>query len=362
MSAPDPLRHVFDDEPGLRRRRAGRGFFYLDSRNRPVDAATRARIERLAIPPAWKEVWICPHPQGHIQATGRDARGRKQYIYHPAWREWRAQGKFSRIIDFAAALPRLRGQVALDLGERKLSRTLVVATAVRVLDRTLMRVGNEEYARQNQSFGLTTLRDEHVARVGSKVRFSFRGKHGKPFVAEVSDRRVAAILRRLEGLPGQHLFQFVDDGEPHRITSDDVNAYIRDATRADFSAKDFRTWAATVLAVVELAKLVPEEGARAKAKNLARAIREVSARLGNTPAVCRASYVHPHILSSYLDGTLPLAASLAEALADGDGEGLLSAERSVLRLLRRRLGELEGTTEPDGKAVPAAALALAPAA
>ena len=237
--------------------------------------------------------------------------------------------------------------MARDLSERTLSRTLVLATAVRVLDRTLMRVGNDEYARHNQSYGLTTLLDEHIELAGTRLRFSFRGKHGKLFEAEFTDRRVAAVLRRLEGLPGQHLFQFVDAaGDPHRITSDDINAYIREATGGDFTAKDFRTWAATVLAVIELSKLEPAASETARKRGLRRkAIRQVAARLGNTPAVCRSSYIHPAIPASYLDGTLPTQTALFDEPGNGNGAGLLANERAVLRFLRRRVREQEQQAE-----------------
>jgi DNA topoisomerase-1 len=329
------IQHSFDDEPGVRRRRTGRGFTYIDRRGRPVDAETRVRINGLVIPPAWREVWICPTADGHIQATGRDARGRKQYIYHPAWREWREQAKFQHILDFAAALPRLRLRVAKDLYDRKLSRDLVLATAIRVLDRTLMRVGNDEYARNNQSYGLTTLRDEHIESAGARVRFGFRGKHGKLFEAEFSDRRVAAILRRLEGLPGQHIFQFLDEaGRPHRIGSDDINRYIREATGGDFTAKDFRTWAATVLAAIELTRLGAAESDASRKRNVAKAIKVVAGRLGNTPAVCRSSYVHPEVIEGYLDGSLTRA---FHPPGEEDEAGVFAAERAVLRFLRGRL-------------------------
>jgi DNA topoisomerase-1 len=352
------IKYAFDDEAGIRRRRAGRGFVYVDRHGRLVDQKTRMRIKRLVIPPAWTEVWICPDADGHIQATGRDARSRKQYIYHPAWRQWRELTKFQHILDFAAVLPKLRQHVARDLDFRRLSRERVLATAIRVLDRTLMRVGNDEYARQNQSYGLTTLRNEHIENAGSRVRFAFRGKHGKPFEAEFNDRRVAAILRRLEGLPGQHVFQYLDDaGKRHRIGSDDINAYIRKATDGDFTAKDIRTWAATVLAVVELSKLAPAASEAARRKNIVKAVTRVAARLGNTPAVCRSSYVHPEVMASYLDGTIPVESKLFEDADDGGGAGLLRAERAVLRFLRRRIKERE-TTETEPKPALAEALAL----
>ena len=328
---------AYDEQPGIRRKRRGKGFAYVDAEGKRVDKTTLRRIKSLVIPPAWTDVWICLDPKGHIQATGRDVRGRKQYIYHPRFRQWREQQKFNRVLDFAEALPKLRRKVASDLTERRLSRRLVLATAVRVLDRTLMRIGNDEYARQNQSYGLTTLLNEHIEVGGRRIRFCFRAKSGKIFNAELSDRRVAAILRKLEGLPGQNLFQYLDDETgPQRITSDDVNAYIREATGGDFSAKDFRTWAATALAVVSLLALEPATSATASKKNISRAIKNVSQRLGNTPAVCRASYVHPAVLKSYQDGSL---ASLTESIKGIDPEeepvGLSIHENEVLRFLKR---------------------------
>jgi DNA topoisomerase-1 len=328
---------VFDEEPGLRRRRRGKGFAYVDANQKPIDASTRRRIKALVIPPAWNDVWICPNPNGHIQATGRDLKGRKQYIYHPQFRQWREQQKFERILDFAEALPKLRRKVAEDLNDRRLSRTLVLATAVRVLDRTLMRIGNDEYAKQNQSYGLTTLLIDHIETAGQRVQFSFRAKSGKPFEAELNDRRVAAILRRLEGLPGQYLFQYLDEsGEPQRITSEDVNAYIREASQGEFSAKDFRTWAATVLAVTSLLELEPASNPTATKKNIAQAIKKVAQRLGNTPAVCRASYVHPEVLDSYRDGSLSSLASKLELEEELKEPGLAASEKQVLRFLRSR--------------------------
>lgn len=336
-SQADTISWAFDDQPGIRRRRRGRGFAYVDEEGHPVDDSARRRIQKLVIPPAWSDVWICKDPNGHIQATGRDLKGRKQYIYHPRFRKWREQQKFERILDFAKALPNLRRKVSADLNDRRLSRRLVLATAVRVLDRTLMRIGNEEYARQNQSYGLTTLSAEHIETGSRRVRFSFRGKSGKIFNAELADRRVIAILRRLEGLPGQYLFQYLDEkGGAQRITSDDVNAYIREAAQGTFSAKDFRTWAATVLAVTCLLQLEPASSPTAVKKNIAHAIRSVSQRLGNTPAVCRTSYVHPEALESYRDGSL---VSLASKLEEGEAEepGLSAHESEVLRFLRRRI-------------------------
>ena len=344
-SAAERITWVFDGEPGFRRRRCGKGFLYSDEEGKPVGKRTRRRIQALAIPPAWTDIWICPQPDGHIQATGRDLKRRKQYIYHAHFRQWREQLKFERILNFAEALPRLRAKVAADLNGRRLSRPLVLATAVRVLDRTLMRVGNDEYAKQNQSYGLTTLLNDHIETGGRGVRFSFRAKSGKIFTAELADRRAAAILRRLEGLSGQYLFQYLDDaGEPQRITSDDVNGYMREATQGDFSAKDFRTWAATVLAVTSLLQLEPASTPTAVRKNISQAIKQVAQRLGNTPAVCRASYVHPEVLESYRDGSL---ASLVSKLQDEepDEPTLSTNEKQVLRFLRRRMAQVQTKDE-----------------
>jgi DNA topoisomerase-1 len=335
---------TFDEEPGLRRQRRGKGFTYLDLDGSTVDDRARRRIHALAIPPAWTDVWICPDPKGHIQATGRDAKGRKQYIYHSRFREWREQQKFERILDFGAALPKLRRKVARDLHDRRLSRTLVLATAVRILDRTLMRIGNDEYARHNQSYGLTTLLTEHIEAGGKRVRFSFRAKSGKIFNVELADRRVAAILRRLEGLPGQHLFQYLDSsGEHQRITSEDVNRYIREATEGDFSAKDFRTWAATVLAVKALLQLKHASSATAIKKNITKAIKHVAQRLGNTPAVCRTSYVHPKVLESYCDGSL--AALELKQRDEPEDTALSHPEKQVLLFLKSRTAQFRD--EPD---------------
>ena len=334
---PASISYAFDGDPGLSRRRVGKGFSYTDPSGRAVDAATRRRIHKLVIPPAWTDVWICPDGNGHIQATGRDAKGRKQYIYHPEWRQWREATKFQRILGFAAALPKLRETVARDLARRKLSRALVLATAVRVLDLTLMRVGNDEYARQNQSYGLTTLLTEHIERNGKRVRFAFRGKSGKTFKAELHDRRVTSVLRRLEGLPGQHLFQFVDeDGGPCRITSDDINAYIREASGGDFTAKDFRTWAASVIAVLLLLQQETATSETATKRATAQAVKAVARRLGNTPAVCRRSYIHPDVLESYRDGSLTNLAAKIEDIEDSDTAGLFANEKTVLGFLKRR--------------------------
>ncbi len=325
------LVHVCDSEAGLVRLRRGPGFSFRDRGGRALDAETLARVKSLAIPPAWREVWICPQPNGHIQATGRDARGRKQYLYHPAWRDFRDRHKFDHAVSFGKLLPKIRYRINADLGLRGMVREKVLATIVLLLDKTHIRVGNIEYARDNGSYGLTTLRTRHLAIAGTEVRFEFTGKSGRTWRLPVRDRRVALIVRRLQDLPGQHLFKYVDaDGALSTVDSADVNAYLREISGADVSAKDFRTWAGTVLAAVALAALGPfETKVQAKAK-LKAAIEAVATRLGNTPTICRKCYVHPAIPAAYLAGTLPAFE------VDGDADtGLSSEERAVLRLLER---------------------------
>jgi len=358
------LRHVDDTRPGIRRLGTGKKlrqgkrfvpqFVYHHPDGRRVsDDATEERIRKLAIPPAWTDVWICPDPNGHLQATGRDARGRKQYRYHPRWRDERDGTKYSRMIAFGQALPQLRRRIAGDLRLPGLPRRKVLATVVRLLETTFMRVGNEEYARSNKSFGLTTLKDRHVDFGPSEVRFHFRGKSGVVHDVAVHDRAVARIVRRCRDLPGQELFQYLDaDGQPATIDSADVNDYIRDATGQDFTAKDFRTWAGTVLAALALqevdaaAEMLPARGRRPgprkpAARDVARAIERVAERLGNTPAVCRKCYVHPDVIAAYMDGTL--AASLKRRvdaqMAPRRLGALRSDEAAVLALLQRRLAQ-----------------------
>jgi len=302
------LRYVSETGPGIRRRRAGRGFVYIQGGRRVGDVDTRARIRALAIPPAWTDVWICPVANGHMQAVGRDARGRKQYRYHPRWREVRDETKYARMLAFARALPSIRVRVGADLGRRGLPREKVLATIVRLLETTRVRVGNEEYARANKSFGLTTLRDRHVDVAGPQVRFQFRGKGGKEHAVGVRDPRVARIIRNLQDLPGQELFQYIDEaGKRQAISSDDVNAYLREITGRDITAKDFRTWGGTMLAAVELRAMGQAASRREADRNVLRAIDAVAERLGNTRAVCRKYYVHPELLRAYLMGvTVPL--------------------------------------------------------
>ncbi len=284
-------------------------------------------------------MWICPSPNGHLQATGRDARGRKQYRYHPRWREVRDEAKYGRLIAFAEALPRIRRRVGRDIGHRSLGKPRVVATVVRLLDETSIRVGNDEYARENGSFGLTTMRKRHVDVTGSRITFRFRGKAGKVSDVDVSDPRVARVLRRCEALPGQHLFQYVDDaGESADVDSDDVNDYLHEVTGENFTAKDFRTWSGTVLAAWALDDLgVARSPAHAK-RQVVRAVESVAKELGNTPAVCRSCYVHPDVIEAHLEGnlTLELCATADRRVARGMS-GLTGEEAAVVALLRRRL-------------------------
>jgi DNA topoisomerase-1 len=319
------LTYVSDLDPGIRRRKAGHGFDYLDAHGEPVTGEpTLERIRKLAIPPAWTDVWIAPTERGHIQATGRDAKGRKQYRYHERWRETRDAHKYDRILAFGRALPKLRSRVAADLALRGLPRDKVLAAVIRVMEITLIRVGNEEYARANRSFGLTTLRDRHARIAGGRAAFEFRGKSGKVYKTGFHDRRLARIVKACQDLPGQRLFQYVgDDGDNHAVESADVNAYLRDAMGEDFSAKDFRTWAGTVAAARALT-LYPQCASAAEAKrNINTCIKAVARVLGNTAAVCRKAYIHPAVVEAYQKGALPLKPG-------GDGRAF---ELAVLRFL-----------------------------
>jgi DNA topoisomerase IB len=328
------LRYVTDAEPGLRRRRAGKGFAYLRANGRRVaDAATRERIRALAIPPAWTDVWICADARGHVQATGRDARGRKQYRYHARWRATRDAGKFARLVEFGERLPALRRRLAKDLRRRGLPRAKVLAVAVELLAGTLIRVGNDEYARTNASFGLTTLRDRHVHFPGNgQARFRFRGKAGLEHEVAVDDARLTRLLRHCQQLPGQALLQYVgDDGKPKAIGSGDVNDYLRAAMGADFTAKDFRTWGGTLAAIVACVRTPrPRHGGeRARAAALNAAVKCVAEQLRNTPAVCRGSYIHPAVLEGWRDGSLKRAVSTRDLAPPG------RLERKALAFLGR---------------------------
>ena len=300
------LHWVNDDGPGIRRLRSGRGFRYVAPSGRALaDPQALARIRSLAVPPAWKDVWICPDPRGHIQATGRDAKGRKQYRYHPRWRETRDETKYERLLEFGRALPRIRKRVQRDLERRGLPREKVLATVVRLLEKTLIRVGNEEYARANRSFGLTTLDNRHVRVRGPRIHFHFRGKSGKVHEFGIEDAELSRIVKRCQELPGQDLFQYRDEsGRRRTVGSGDVNAYLAEASGRDFTAKDFRTWAGSVRAWWALATQPGATSARQGRRTVSEAIQQVARRLGNTPATCRKAYVHPAVVESYLDGAL----------------------------------------------------------
>ena len=330
------LRYVSDAKPGIRRRRAGGGFSYVGPDGRTVrDKATLARIRSLAIPPAYVDVWICPTPNGHLQATGRDARGRKQYRYHPKWREVRDETKFGRMLAFSEVLPRLRVRLEEDLAKPGLPREKVLATVVRLLECTAIRVGNDEYARANRSFGLTTLQDRHVEVTGSTLRFEFRGKSGKTHRVALSDRRLARIVARCQALPGADLFQYEDDeGQRVAIGSGDVNDYLREITGEEFTAKDFRTWAGTLQAVEVLEAVGPAATEREAKSVILQAIDRVAERLNNTRAVCRKYYVHPAVLETYAAGTLHQALQNGGPPKGGAAAGLSPEEQAVVRLLR----------------------------
>jgi DNA topoisomerase-1 len=326
------LRYVSDLAPGIRRRRVGKGFGYADRDGRPIrDAETLERIKRLVIPPAWTDVWICPDPRGHLQATGRDARGRKQYRYHLRWREVRDAVKYDRLLAFAEALPKIRERTDRDLERPGMPREKVLASVVRLLEETRIRIGNDEYRKENGSYGLTTLRDRHVNVIGAEVRFSFRGKSGKHHVVELHDRRMARIIKRVREIPGQELFQYVDgEGEAKAIDSADVNDYLREITGEDFTAKEFRTWAGTILAARFLREVATAANSRGAKKQLVRAIAMVADELGNTPAVARKGYIHPAVIAAYLAGRL-------EAISDKDDGAdpyqLSAEEKGLLALL-----------------------------
>ncbi len=334
------LRYVNDESPGYSRKKNGKGFAYFDADGKPIRDEPRVlRINRLAIPPAYTDVWICPRTNGHIQATGRDARGRKQYRYHERWRAVRDENKYERMVAFGEALPKIRRRVKKDMELPGLVRDKVLATVVYLLERTFIRVGNPEYARENKSFGLTTMRNRHVDIEGSNVNFSFRGKSGVHHEIDVNDKRIAKIIKRLTDLPGQELFQYVDEaGERHDVTSDEVNEYLREASGQEFTAKDFRTWAGTVLAAMALTEVGAFANKTQAKSNVKNAITAVSKILGNTPAVCRKCYVHPVVLETYLSGEaiegLKQRAedTLADALDDLD-----AAEAAVLSFLQTRL-------------------------
>lgn len=336
------LRYLPDTRPGIRRKRASKGFSYTGLDGKPIrDQETLERIRSLGIPPAWTDVWISPNPRGHLQATGRDARGRKQYRYHERWRAYRDETKFHRMIAFGEALPAIRSTVDRDLSLRCLSREKVLATAVRVLDETAIRVGNEEYARENNSFGLTTLHTDHVEVEGGSLHFHFTGKSGKEHEIDVRDPRLARSIKRCMDLPGFELFQYVDeDGARRSVDSADVNEYIREITGKHFTAKDFRTWHGTVAAALALHDLGPAETLSERKHNVVTAIKAAADHLGNTPAIARKSYVHPGILQAYEDGSLlEMWGQAARQARTQPPTGLHAEEIATLAVLESQLAE-----------------------
>jgi DNA topoisomerase-1 len=345
------LRYVTDRGRGIRRERSGNDFVYFEAHGGMItDDEELSRIHKLAIPPAYQDVWICPYANGHLQATGRDARGRKQYRYHPRWREVRDEGKYGKMLLFGKVLPTLRAQVERDLAKRGLPREKVLATIVRLLESTLIRVGNEEYAKTNNSFGLTTLRNRHVkVEGGSRIRFDFRGKSGTEHHIDLRNRKLAAIVRRCQDLPGQELFQYLDDdGQSHTVGSDEVNDYLREITGQEVTAKDFRTWAATNLAALALQQLEVFDSHTKAKKNVLQAVEAVAKMLGNTPAICRKCYIHPAIFDGYLDGSLleALRQRTEEKLAD-PGHRLRAEEAAVMGFLSHQLNDAGQTTKID---------------
>jgi len=346
------LRYVADGQPGIRRRTGKLGFEYVDGRGRRVrDASRLKRIAALAVPPAWTDVWICPDPRGHLQATGRDARGRKQYRYHPEWRLCRDETKFDRMQAFAAALARIRSRTAADMRRAGLPREKVLATVVQLLEKSLIRVGNDEYARQNRSFGLTTLRDRHVQVRGGTLRFTFRGKSGIRHAVDLTDKRLARVVRQCRDLPGQELFQYLDDeGRRQDVTSTDVNAYLREVTGQDFTAKDFRTWAGTVLAAKALREADQAPSMSQAKKRLLAVIEAVAGVLGNTRAVCRKSYIHPVVIDAYMDGSLASRADRRRMrLVRSAPRGLRPDEVEVLLLLAVKRPSGKGNSSAGGR-------------
>jgi DNA topoisomerase-1 len=332
------LLYVSDATPGIKRQRKGRGFCYYDAQGNKICCEDELeRIKALVIPPAWDEVWICPHSKGHLQATGRDEKGRKQYRYHPHWRKIRSQTKFNRTIAFGLALPKIRQQVQKDLRKHGLPKEKVIAAIAKLLETTKIRVGNEQYAQRNKSFGLTTMKQRHVNISGSRLRFKFRGKSGVDHDIELSNRRLAKIVKRIVELPGQQLFQFIDDRDiRHSIDSGDVNDYLKKITAKDFTAKDFRTWFGTVLAAEELYEVGEYDSQKQAKKNIVQAIKNVAQELGNRPATCRKYYVHPGILAAYQDGSLFAQIDKVNK-TDKKQLKLRPVEQAVLNILEQHL-------------------------
>jgi DNA topoisomerase-1 len=336
------LVYVDDQSVGLSRRKSGKGWSYRDATGAKIrEKAVIERINRIGIPPAYTDVWICSDERGHIQATGRDAKGRKQYRYHERFREVRDSTKYEHMLTFAEVLPSIRERIDADMARRGLPRAKVLATVVRLLETTMIRVGNADYAKQNKSYGLTTLHDRHVKVDGGELRFRFKGKSGKQWNLKLADRRVARIVKQSQDLPGQHLFQYLDeDGEQREVTSSDVNAYLREISGSDITAKDFRTWTGTVLAALALAEFEKFDSEAAAKRNVRAAIEKVSAKLGNTPAVCRRCYVHPEVIDSYMSQALVLEIEQqVERELRENVSGLRPEEALVLAFLQRRLSD-----------------------
>ncbi len=337
------LHYVSDTKPGIRRERTEDGWdFYMPDGTRVTDEKNIARIKKLAIPPAYTDVWICRDPNGHLQAVGRDARGRKQYRYHPRWREIRDEAKYGKMLIFGRKLPDIRKRVEHDLSKPGLPREKVLAALVRLLERTLARIGNEEYARTNNSFGLTTLRERHATVHGATVELDFRAKHGIQRHIELKDRKLANIVKKLQDIPGQELFHYIDEhGHSHTVGSDDVNGYLHEITGEEITAKDFRTWAATNLAALALQELEAFDSAAKAKKNVLRAVETVSSLLGNTPSICRKCYIHPAIFDGYLDGSLLEGLKArADAVLDHQEGGLTAEEIAVTAFLDKRLEQM----------------------
>lgn len=335
------LTYVTDAIPGITRKRSGRGWaYYAPDGSLIRSRSERKRLAALAIPPAWTDVWICPDPHGHLLATARDAKGRKQYRYHPSFRAMRDESKFGRMLTFSASLPRVREQIEKDLAAPGLSRRKLLATLVRLLDKTLIRVGNDEYARANRSYGLTTLRQKHVAVRGYTLQFTFKGKSGIPHEVRLTDRRLARIVQQLQDLPGQQLFQYLDEeGNRQSVSSDDVNGYLREITGQDVTAKDFRTWSGTMLAARALRELGPPSSEREAKRNVNRALDQVAERLRNTRAVCRKYYVHPALIAAYHRGVIAPAPPKPRRATRRATAALRREEVTVLQFLQGVIAE-----------------------
>jgi len=332
------LRYTEEDDLCFKRRKKGKGFQYLDEKDRNVtDEKLKERFKSLVIPPAWKNVLICSDKKGHIQATGWDKKGRKQYIYHEKWEEFRSVTKFNRLIEFGEALPEIRKQVKKDLRKKSLLRTKVLAVIIRLLEETLIRVGNEIYAEQNKSYGLTTLKDKHIHIKGITIYFHFNGKSGKPFELDLKDRTLAGIVSSCQELPGQNLFQYIDeDGNPRRVESADVNEYLNSIVEKDFTAKDFRTWGATVITAENLSRVLPSDNENKNKKLISDVVKQTAAELNNTPAVCREYYIHPYIIDAWMDGYLAKAMSAGYKIRSGSDR----TEEAVLRILKKYSKEI----------------------